>query len=262
MLKIKAILLDLDGTVYRGKKVINGVPQAIRSVRKQGIKVFFISNASVRTRKEQVEKLQGMDIDCKLDDIHNTAYATANYIKQNHPKAKVYVISEGGLRKEIELTGIKTVHGEKGERADVVAIGLDTKITLEKLTIALRAIINGAVFIASNLDRVYPTEKGLLPGTGTIAAFLEYGTRKKPIVIGKPNPLLIKTILKNNKLKKNEVLLIGDNHETDLKAAKAMDIKCALVLTGITKKSQIEKLSKKDRPEFVLKSAAEMREIL
>jgi len=264
MLKnIKAVLLDLDGTVYRGKEVIEGVPQAIREVRKLGIRVFFISNASMRTRKEQIEKLQNMGIPCKLNDVYNTAYATAEYIKKNYPRAKVYVISEGGLRKEIELAGIKTTANEKdGEHADIVATGLDTKINLKKLTTALRAIINDAVFIASNLDRIYPTEKGVLPGTGTIAAFIEYGTRKKPIVIGKPEPHLIKAVLANAKLKKKEVLFIGDNYETDLKAAKVMNIKCALVLTGVTKKSQIAQLSKKDRPEFVLNSAAEMRKIL
>src|SRR3989344_400877 len=98
MLKnIKAILLDLDGTVYRGNEVIEGVPETIAKLRKQGMKIFFISNASMKTREEQMEKLRSMGIDCELNEIYNTAFATAGYIKKNYPNAKVYVISEGGL---------------------------------------------------------------------------------------------------------------------------------------------------------------------
>ena len=256
---LKAILLDLDGTVYRGSQVIKGVPQAITEMRNQGIKVFFISNASMRTRKEQADKLRKMGIECNVSEMYNTAYATASYIKHHHPRANVYVISEGGLKKEIEMIGLKTT---ESENADVVATGLDPDINFEKLVKAFRAIHNGAVFITSNADRIYPTDKGLLPGSGTIAAFLEYGTRKKPIVIGKPSPHLIEAVLEENNLRKNEVLIVGDNYETDLKAAKKLGIKCALVLSGITKKSEIDILPKGARPDFILKSAAELPAIL
>jgi len=256
MLKnIKAILLDLDGTVYRGNEVIEGVPETIAKLRKQGMKIFFISNASMKTREEQMEKLRSMGIDCELNEIYNTAFATAGYIKKNYPDARVYVISEGGLKKEIEKAGIAVIDNEN---ANVVAIGLDTKLTFEKLATALRAILDGAEFIASNVDRVYPTERGWLPGSGTIAAFLEYGTKKKPIVIGKPEPHLIRAVLENEKLKKNEVLIVGDNYETDLKAAKEMKMECALVLTGLTKKKDVDKLPKTERPDFVLARLADL----
>ncbi len=259
MTNLRAILLDLDGTVYQGKQVIRGVPATIKKLRDSGIRIFFISNASMRTREEMAAKLRAMDIPCDKNEVYNTAYATAAYIKRNYPRAKVYVISEGGLKKEIISAGIRTTNGE---RADVVAVGLDSRINFEKLTTALRAIKNRAVFISSNTDRVYPTEKGLLPGTGTLAAFLAYGTRKKPIVIGKPKPYLIEAVLKENKLKKSEVLIVGDNYETDLRVAKKMKIKCVLVLSGLTKKSEIARLPKRQRPDFVLKSAAELPKIL
>ncbi|MBS3068588.1 HAD-IIA family hydrolase [Candidatus Micrarchaeota archaeon] len=256
---LKAILLDLDGTVYRGSRVIAGVPQAIAEVRKRGMKIFFISNASMRTRGEQAEKLKKMGIVCDIREMYNTAYATASYIKHHHPNSSIYVISEGGLKKEIELLGLKTT---ESENADVVATGLDPDINFEKLVKAFRAIYNGAIFITSNADRIYPTEKGLLPGSGCIAAFLEYGTRKKPIIIGKPSPHLIEAILDDNNLKRSEVLIVGDNYETDLHAAKKMKIKCALVLSGITKKEEIDKIPKKDRPDFILKSAAELPNLI
>lgn len=254
----KAIILDLDGTVYRGNQVIKGVPEAIEQLRTKGIKVCFLSNASMKTRKQQAEKLKSMGISCSVKEMYNTAYATAVYLKRHHPKAKVLVVSEGGMQDELEARGLTV---KWSEHADVVATGLDTKLTFEKLTMALRAIKNGAVFIASNVDRVYPVESGLLPGSGTIAAFLEYGTRKKPIVIGKPEPHLFEAVLRDHKLKKNEVLVVGDSCETDIAAAKGMKMKCALVLTGLTKKSDLKKMKKKNRPDFVLKSAAELPKI-
>ncbi len=259
MPKIKAILLDLDGTVYHDSQVIEGVPQAISAIRKKGIKIFFISNASMRTREEQATKLKKMEIECSIEEMYNTAYATASYIKHHHPNASVYVISEGGLKKEIETLGINVIDNEN---ADVVATGLDPDITFEKLVKAFRAVYNGAIFITSNADRIYPTEKGLLPGSGCIAAFLEYGTRKKPIVIGKPSPHLIEAVLEDNDLKKDEVLIVGDNYETDLRAAKKLKIKCALVLSGITKKEEVDALPKKARPDFILKSAAELEKMI
>ncbi|HLC69113.1 MAG TPA: HAD-IIA family hydrolase [Candidatus Bilamarchaeaceae archaeon] len=252
---LKAIILDLDGTVYHGARVIKGVPQTIAAIRKREMKIFFLSNASMRTRSEQAEKLRKMGIKCSIKEMYNAAYATASYIKHHYPRATVYVISEGGLKKEIEAVGLKTIDNEN---ADIVAVGLDTKLTFEKLATALRAILNGAEFIASNVDRVYPTERGWLPGSGTIAAFLEYGTKKKPIVIGKPEPHLIRAVLENEKLKKNEVLIVGDNYETDLKAAKEMKMECALVLTGLTKKKDVDKLPKTERPDFVLARLADL----
>lgn len=257
--KFKAILLDLDGTVYRGSAVIPGVPETISELRKRGIKIFFISNASMKTRGEQCAKLQSMGIPCSLEEVYNTAFATAGYIKKNYPNAKVYVISEGGLKKEIEALGIQTT---ESEHADIVATGLDTKLTYQKFVPAVRALLNGAIFIASNVDRIYPVESGILPGSGTIAAFLEYATRQKPIVIGKPEPHLIEAIFQNSRLKKSEVLIVGDNYETDLCVAKKMKIKCALVLTGLTRKKDIQKLPRKHQPDFILERLGDLLKIL
>ena len=255
----KAIILDLDGRVYTGNKVIPGVSKTIKQLRAKGIKIFFLSNASMKTRKQQAEKLQVMGINCKITEMYNTAYATASYIKHHHPKSTVYVVSEGGLQQELKAVGLKLA---ANEHATIVATGLDTKITFEKLTTALRAIRNGAKFIASNVDRVYPTEKGILPGSGTIAAFLEYGTGKKPVVIGKPEPYMVEAVMKENKIKKKDLLIVGDNYETDLRAAKRMKIKCALVLTGLTKQKDVRKMKKKDKPDFVLKSVVELPSFL
>ncbi len=257
---LKTIILDLDGTVYRGNEVIKGVPEAVAGLRQNGVKIFFLSNASMRTRKQMAEKLNRMGIPCSPGEVYNTAYATALYIKQKHPDAKVYPVSEGGLQEELALLGIKMTDGQD---ADIVAVGLDTKITYDKLLKAFRAlVVNNAEFIATNVDHMYPTDKGMLPGSGTLVAFLEYGSSRKPFLIGKPEPHLAEMILREHGLKKNEVLIVGDSLESDLGMAKKMGIKCAIVLTGIATKKEIKKLPKKGQPEFVIDSLAELLSIL
>ena len=253
---LKAIFLDLDGTVYTGSKAINGARETIRKLQEK-YAVFFVSNASMRTRTEQAQKLKTMGIHCKVDHMYNTAYATANYIKRNFPHAKVLVLSEGGLQKELKQLRIVITNNEC---AAIVATGLDTKLTFKKLTTALRALLNGAIFIASNVDRRYPTEKGILPGSGTIAAFLEYGSEKKPMVIGKPNAYLFESILKEHRLKSSEVLVVGDNYETDICGAHNLKIKSVLVLSGLAKKQDIKKW--KVKPDYVIRSIMDLSELL
>lgn len=259
MPKTKAIILDLDGTVYRGKQVIEGVPETIEAIRKLGIRIFFVSNASTKTREEQAEKLRKMGINCNNEEMYNSAYVTADYLKKNHPKSKVFCISAGGLAREIKTAGLEIVEDDS---ANVVATGLDHKVNYEKLSIAFRAIRKGAVFVTSNLDRMYPTEKDFLPGSGAIVAFLEYGTQKKTIALGKPEPYMFQSILDNNKLEKAEVLVVGDNYNTDILAAKNLGIKSALVLTGITKKEHIKGLSDRDKPDHVIERFADLLTIL
>lgn len=256
---IKGIIIDLDGTVYRGNQVIQNVPETIIKLRKAGLKIFFLSNASMKTRKEQAEKLKGMGIACEISEMYNSAYATASYIKKYYYEKSIYVISEGGLQQELEAKGLRL---EDGENAGIVAVGLDTKLTFEKLVTGLRAIRKGALFIASNVDRIYPTEKGILPGSGTVAAFLEYGTGKKPIVIGKPELHLIEAVLEENKLKNSEVLIVGDNYETDILVAKKAKMASVLVLTGITKRKDIEKLPKAKQPDYIIDNLTEVLGII
>ncbi len=256
---IKAIVLDLDGTLYRGGRVIPGIPRTLETLRKNGFKLFFVSNASMRTREDQARKLRKMDIACTINEMYNSAYATANYVKANYLDPCAYVISEGGLRTELKRAGVKIIKREN-EDPTVVVTGLDTKLTFEKLTIALRALLNGADFIVSNADRIYPVESGILPGSGTIAAFLQYGSRKKPIIIGKPSTHLIEAVLKENKLKRDEVLIVGDNYETDILVAHALRIKSALVLTGLTKRSDLKKWKKK--PDYVIRSVKDLPQLI
>jgi HAD superfamily hydrolase (TIGR01450 family) len=196
-----------------------------------------------------------MGLKANKEEIYTSAYATAQYIKENHPNKSVFCISEGGIPDELKAEGIKVVDNES---ADIVAVGLDRNFNYKKITTAFRAITNGALFIATNEDAAFPVEDSSLPGAGAMVGAIERSTAIKPILIGKPNKYGIELLLNHNNLKRNEVLIVGDRLETDIMCAKNNKIKSALVLTGVTKKQDLKKLKKGEKPDHVLDSINEL----
>jgi len=253
---ITTLLIDLDGTLIRGKTAIPGAPETIKKLRKMRKKIFFITNASMNDRNGVLKILKNVGIEAEKDEVFTSSYATAEYISQNHPNAKVYCITEGGIKKELKEKGIETVK----ENADVVAVGLDRKFDYEKLKTAKRAIDKGAVFVASNRDRNYPVENEFLPGAGTMVAAIKYCTKKEPVVVGKPEPFSADAIAKKYKIKKEEMMLVGDNLETEGVMAEKTGIKFAFVLGGVSKKEDMEKA--REKPDFVLNSISELTNLL
>ncbi len=248
---LKAILLDLDGTVYKGKTAISGTVEALEKLRERGIRFFFISNAATQSRIGVVERLAAMGIRSAKEEIYNSSYATAMYLGENFPNRTVFCFGEEGMKEEFRAHGIKTVEEES---ADIVVVSLDRTVNYQKITACYRAIRNGALFIATNDDADFPVEEGYLPGAGAMVAAVERCTGKKPFIIGKPNTYFARLILKENKLKKDEVLVVGDRLETDIRFARNSGIKSTLVLTGVTKKEDIKKA--RDKPDYVLESIA------
>jgi 4-nitrophenyl phosphatase len=250
---IKAVLLDLDGTLFIGKSAIPGAERALEALRARGIRVFFLTNASTRTRKGTVEKLKGMGIIAHYSEIFGSSFMVADYIATRHPEKTVYCLSERGMHEELAEKGVKTVEDDS---ADIVAVGLDRQLTYGKLSIAFRAIMKGAVFIASNDDATFPVEDGFLPGSGALVAAVQYSTGKKPIVLGKPNRYGVDLLLRTFRLRKSEVIIVGDRLETDILTGRRIGVKTVLVLTGVSKKKNIRKLKRDERPDYVIKSVA------
>jgi len=259
MTAIRAVLLDLDGTVFVGRTAVPGAEKALESMRSMGIKVFFLTNASTRSRKSTVDKLKGMGLVASESEIFGSAYMVADYIATKHPGKKVFCVSEGGIQDELSLKGIEIAEDES---ADIVAVGLDRKLTYEKLATAHKAIAKGALFIASNDDATFPVEGGFLPGAGAMVAAIERSTGKKPIVLGKPNKYGVELLLKENRLKREEALIVGDRIETDILTGKHNGIRTVLVLTGVARKEDVSKLEEKEKPDFVLGSIAGLPKLL
>ena len=205
--RIKAVAFDLDGVVYRGNAPVKGVANAIDCLKKSGIRVFFMSNNSTKARGACAQKLAGMGIAAKKHDIYTSAHAAADYCALNGYKT-AYVIGEGGLVQELQGAGIRVV---KKTNPDCVVVGLDRGIVYEKIGKAANAIGNGAAFVATNTDGSYPHEKGFAPGAGAIVAAVSVSCSKPPdFVAGKPHNYMITELMRENRLKKSELLIVGD----------------------------------------------------
>jgi len=232
MKKYKGYLIDLDGTMYKGTERIESASDFVKNLREHGIPYLFVTNNSSRTPAQVAEKLMGFDIPAEEKLVFTTSQATANYIYEQKNDASVYVIGEEGIRTAIEEKGLQFA----GEDADFVVVGIDRSISYEKLAVACLAVRNGATFISTNGDIAIPTERGLLPGNGSLTSVITVSTQTKPIFIGKPESIIMEQALKVLGTANEETLMVGDNYDTDISAGMNAGIDTLLVHTGVTTK--------------------------
>ncbi|EKN64444.1 HAD-superfamily hydrolase [Neobacillus bataviensis LMG 21833] len=232
MKKYKGYLIDLDGTMYKGTERIEAASDFVKKLHHHGIPYLFVTNNSSRTPAQVAEKLNDFDIPAEDKLVFTTSQATANYIYERKNDASVYVIGEEGIRTAIEEKGLPFA----GEDADFVVVGIDREINYEKLAVACLAVRNGATFISTNGDIALPTERGLLPGNGSLTSVITVSTQTKPIFIGKPESIIMEQALKVLGTAKEETLMVGDYYDTDILAGMNAGMDTLLVHTGVTTK--------------------------
>jgi len=258
----RGFIFDLDGVVYIGKTPIEGARETLAHIRETGGKVRFLTNNAADSREHYVRKLGSMGIRCEKDEVITSGQGVAIYLRSRYKNVKCFVIGERGFADELSQQGFSVLEGKEGERADFVAVGIDSGFTYEKLKIALRAVKNGARFVAANPDVSRPGEEGLEPGAGAMVAALEASSGVKPeIVIGKPNPMLFEIAVKGMGLKRNEVATVGDRIDTDIVGGNRFKLYTILVLTGITRRGDLRGLKGDEKPKLVLNSVADLREL-
>lgn len=226
----KAYLLDLDGTMYRGEEPIKSAVTFVQKLAEKRIPYLFVTNNSSQTPEAVVEKLMSMNIPATTDQVMTSSIATARYIRKQSNKARCYVIGEEGLVNALEKEGL-TVSDETGE---YVIIGIDRQITYEKLAKASLLVRAGAQFISTNSDKAIPTERGLVPGNGALTSVITVSTGVKPTFIGKPEKIIMEQSLQKLGLTKDEVIMVGDNYDTDIMAGIRSQIDTLMVFTGVT----------------------------
>lgn len=238
----KGYLIDLDGTMYKGKNPIKEAPGFIRRLKDKQVPYLFLTNNSTSTPEEVANRLQAQfNIPAKPGDVYTSSLAAADYVKALKGN-RVYVVGERGLRNALRDAGCDLVE----EDIDHVVVGLDTQLTYEKCVVASLAIQNGASFIATNKDTNLPNERGLVPGAGSLVALIEKSTRVEPVFVGKPETFIMESALRKLRLGKEDVLMVGDNYETDILAGINNGVDTLLVLTGFTKKEDLKKFN--DQP--------------
>ncbi|MFV8210881.1 TIGR01457 family HAD-type hydrolase [Streptococcus pluranimalium] len=250
----KGYLIDLDGTIYRGNERIPAGEQFIADLQARQIPYMLVTNNTTRTPEMVQEMLASkFQVETPLETIYTATLATVDYMNDMDRGKTAYVIGEEGLKSAIEAAGYR--HEEKNPA--YVVVGLDSQVTYDKLAIATLAIQNGAIFIGTNPDLNIPTERGLMPGAGSLLALLEAATRVSPIIIGKPEAVIMNKALERLGVKRDQAIMVGDNYLTDITAGIKNDIATLLVLTGFTKKEEVPSLPV--QPTHVLESLAEWR---
>jgi len=259
----RLVVFDLDGVIYRGDELLPRVVETLADIRRRKIFMRFMTNNSTRTRKFYCEKMRRMGIDAWEDEIVSSSYAAAWYLRKNAPSgAKVFIVGEDGLRDEL-LAVCDIVDEKQLQQAEYVVVGLDREFNYKKLANAMSAILMGAKFIATNLDPDFPASGGrLLPGGGAIVAALEMATGVKPLVIGKPEPLMMELVLDTADVKREEILLIGDRAATDIVAGKRAGVETCLVLTGVTTPQEAKMLPPELTPDCVVNDLGGVLNIL
>jgi 4-nitrophenyl phosphatase len=252
-LNFKAFIFDIDGSLSKGDSPIEGAPEIIAMLRRKGKKILLLTNNSTGTPKEYAKKLGKMGIGVSEEEILTSSMATAAYMKK-FDRGGVYVVGEEALASAISGEGFTILNEEGVRKAGYVVCGLDRHVTYEKLAAASYAIQNGAKFIAANADRSLPMEDGYLPGAGAILSAIIKTTNVRPLVVGKPSKRIMKIALDWLGMTKDEVAIVGDTLETDIKAGRNSGIYSILVLTGVSKEEELA--TSRVKPDLVLASVA------
>jgi HAD superfamily hydrolase (TIGR01450 family) len=246
--------------VYLGARGIPGVAAEIARLQEK-VPVLFLTNNATKGRMEYVRHLARFGIRADVRDVMTSAYGCARYIEEGYGKGrKVFAIGELGLRYELEGEAMAEM---VEEGAEFVVCGLDRQVTYEKLDMALANLNAGAKFLLANNDPTVPLENGASPGSGAIAAALICASGRQPdVIIGKPSLYLIKELLKLHGIRARDAVFVGDRLEIDIRMANRAGMKSVLALTGVAKKGDVKRAPKSDRPDIVVKSAAEVGKAL
>lgn len=229
-------LIDLDGTLFRGNEVIPGALSFMERLVQKKIPYLYLTNNSSRTPEQVAELLTDFGFPAKPEEIYTSALATAQYVKEELHASSVYVIGEEGLRKALTDVGCRLTE----EQPEVVVVGIDYQFTYEKMKKACLAIRSGATFIGTNADRALPTEKGLLPGSGSLSMGIAFSTGIEPLFIGKPEPIIMKYAQRLLGVASSETLVVGDNLGTDILSGIHSHMDTLLVYTGYTTREMAE----------------------
>ena len=268
------LLVDLDGVVYRGAEPVPGVAAVLADRAAAGDDVVYVTNNAMWYRADYVTRLAGMGAPVTPDRIVSSARATALYLRDLQPPVKrALVVGGAGLVHELHDVGIETIYaGDAAEiwksngrdaaaatgPVDMVVVGLDLDFTYARLACAAEAVRAGARFVATNRDPVYPHEKGLMQGAGSIVSAVETATGHTPISIGKPGKLLLEVAAHAAGVNVADAVMIGDSMVTDIPAAIAVGARSILILTGITKPSQVAAIPAAERPTEIVADAVEL----
>lgn len=244
---IKCFALDMDGTIYLGKKWIDGAMDFLHTIEATGRQYVFLTNNSSKGPQDYVRKLSEMGLDVTEDKIITSGEATVAYLKKNHPGKRVYLLGNKLLRKQFADAGIELADDdvklaadyaagtalEDALAAEIVVTGFDTELDYKKMSIVCDYVRAGLPYITTHPDYNCPTENGFIPDSGAIIAFIEASTGRRPdVIVGKPEAGIAQYLLDKTGMKAEEIAMVGDRLYTDVATGVRNGLTGILVLSG------------------------------
>jgi NagD protein len=244
----KNYLMDMDGVLVRGRTAIPGAAEFIAKLNQLGLESLVLTNNPLYTPRDLAHRLRTTGLEVPEERIFTSAIATARFIHAQMPNGKAFVIGESGLTDAIHrMDYVITDHDP-----DYVVLGETHGYNVTSITKAIRLVASGARFVATNPDPSGPSEDGIVPACGAMAALIEKASGVAPFFVGKPNPLMMRSALNYLGVHSEDTVMIGDRMDTDISAGVSSGMETILVLTGVTRVEEVERFPY--RPNAVVES--------
>lgn len=235
---IRGLIIDMDGVLWRDDQPIGDLPAVFAAFAALGWQPTLATNNATRSVELYQEKLRRFGVNLQEQQIVTSADAAAGYLQQHLPGgSSIYVVGENPLIEVLARAGFS--HSTQGIRA--VVVSFDRQFTYEKLRLAAGFIRSGALFIATNPDRTFPTPQGLIPGAGAILAAVQAAVETPAVIIGKPFPEMYQEAMHRMGIQPENTLVVGDRLETDIAGGQRLGCQTALVMSGVTSPDQAQK---------------------
>lgn len=231
------VLIDMDGVLVSGRSLIDGAREFMQSIRDLGLAYLVLTNNSVYTPRDLSHRLQTIGLDIPERCIFTSAMATARFLDYQCSGGKAFVIGESGLTDAIYSIGFIITD----LAPDYVVLGETRSYDMVMITRAVQLVAKGARFVATNPDPSGPSEGGMVPATGALAALIEKATGVSPLFVGKPNPFMMRAALNYIEAHSEDTIMIGDRMDTDIIAGVESGLRTILVLTGVTSREQVDR---------------------
>lgn len=248
----KAYLIDMDGVLIKSKKLVPGAAEFIYRLREEETPFIILTNNSRLRPQDFSNHFQKNGLDVSAESFFTSAMATANFLHEQHPHGTAFVIGETGIINALQDIGYVL----NGQSSDYVVMGETLSYSFERITTAINLIASGSRFIATNPDVVGPSEKGIEPACGAVAAMITAATDVKPYFVGKPNPYMIRAALRRLGSHSEDTVMIGDRMDTDIMGGVESGMKTILVLSGLTNREDVNTYPY--RPDRIVESVAEI----
>lgn len=226
-----AFICDMDGVIYHGSRLLDGVTAFVDWLQKNDKRFVFLTNSSERSPRELRHKLLRMNLDVVESHFYTSALATADFLARQNPRKGVYAIGEAGLQNALYEAGLAMNDMDP----DYVVVGETRSYNFEKIERAVHLIrTRGARLVGTNPDLTGPAESGIIPACGSLLAPIEMASGTKAYFIGKPNPLMMRHAMARLASKREDTVIVGDRMDTDIVAGVESGIETVLVLSGVT----------------------------